>query len=198
MPVPPRKERMKKYSPAGSGSYRPKSGIWARFTACHDPDAEEVSCWACNLCSAKFAPHATRMSEHYQREHPEVLIAPLAQRKHKQLLLPQFGDRKWPEAEQESCMRAMALAWVSNGWALGAVESEETVALLRCLRQDFQPPSKYLLRKAINDVYLQTASEVEKYLHQGDLKFAMIDGWEDPQRMQLFGLSVCFSPPPGA
>ena len=47
------------------------------------------------------------------------------------------------------------------------------------------------MRKAISELFGHTSAQVDRLLGLPDLKFAMIDGWEDPQRLQLFGLSVC-------
>ena len=192
MPVPgtpPHRMRVKVHAKQGQGAYRPKSGIWGRFVLV-DGDGSPP-CWQCKLCKASFAPHATRMAEHYQREHPSADIGPLRKNKSKQLLLGQFTDRKWGAEEQDAAMRAMAVCWVEHGWSISSVESEETQSFLRALRGDFHTPSRYLMRKAIAELFSQTSAQVDRLLSMSDLKFAMIDGWEDPQRLQLFGLSVC-------
>ena len=128
MPAPPQRLRVKVHAKQGQRAYRPKSGIWARFVLVEGDGAPPS--WSCKLCQATFAPHATRMAEHYQREHPDADIGPLRKKQSKQLLLGQFTDRKWGGEDQEAAVRAMAVCWVEHEWSISAVESEETISFL--------------------------------------------------------------------
>ncbi len=63
------------------------------------------------LCiSQLFAGHATRMAQHYLKDHPEVDITPPKNKKLRQVTLPELGDRKWSTHDHDETYRCAYLS----------------------------------------------------------------------------------------
>ncbi len=127
-----------------NGGRRPTSWVWTTFRQTMDDAGREV--WECPTCGEMLRPHATRLSEHWQRHHPESRNEEKGGLR--QLRLKDFHDRRFTTHDHTKAIRTLACAVVMNGWALNSVVHPDVLSFWACLRPDFEPPSPYRLRYA--------------------------------------------------
>ena len=101
-----------------------------------------------------------------------------------------FADFKFTASQQDAAERKLALFQVMTSVPFSCLESHAMAEFLRCLRPEFQLPSRRTLQRRTYDVYMEVRSKVESLLQLEKNVALSIDGWEDHAHCACLGITV--------
>jgi hypothetical protein len=148
---------------------KPHAPEWGHYNVVMQDTRGNPTRMSCKHCSWLGAAHATRLSQHFHRNHKNVNVqvvdadaeqAPGAQQK-----LP-WTDRLLTSKEKNETDRLIAVWQITNSISTGSLVSEEFRNIIYSLRRDYKSPGKDRLKSEALAMFTQTKEKVEKQLKE--------------------------------